>query len=210
MTPESLSSALGRLDQHLRSLRPSAQMVFFAAVGSTLIAFFALITQNRIEANERTRVLQAFYEVLPNSQGMTLGSPSDIELMDPSVQIYPVMENDSLAAFFIIATTPEGYNGNIRFAMAAQPDGTIIGVRVLDHRETPGLGDGIEASRSRWIFGFNGKRLDDPSPAAWSVRKDGGAFDQFTGATITPRALVKGIHNALAALENYRRHSRQD
>jgi electron transport complex protein RnfG len=185
-------------------------MVFFAAVGSTLIAFFVLITQNRIEANERTRILQAFHEVLPNSQGMTLDSPSESELTDPSVRIYPVMENGDLIAFFIIATTPEGYNGNIRFAMATHPDGAIIGVRVLDHRETPGLGDGIEASRSRWIFGFNGKRLDDPSPAAWAVRKDGGAFDQFTGATITPRALVKGIHNALAVLENYRHHSRQD
>jgi len=85
--------------------------------------------------------------------------------------------------------------------MAVRPDGHIVGVRVLRHRETPGLGDWIEITRSTWIRAFEEKSLADPLEMLWRVKKDGGVFDQFTGATITPRAVVKGVHDALKTLK---------
>jgi electron transport complex protein RnfG len=75
---------------------------------------------------------------------------------------------------------------------------------VLSHRETPGLGDDIEAARSNWIDGFLGKSLQNPSAGGWRVRRDGGEFDQFTGATITPRAVVAAVHRGLIFFDRYR------
>jgi electron transport complex protein RnfG len=90
-----------------------------------------------------------------------------------------------------------GYSGKIRVLMGIAPDGTLLGVRVLSHTETPGLGDKIEAAKGDWIFGFAGKSLSDPGPEGWKVKRDGGVFDQFSGATITPRAVVKTIYRGL-------------
>ena len=95
------------------------------------------------------------------------------------------------------AVAPDGYSGPIRLLVGVNADGTVAGVRVLSHRETPGLGDPIDAARSDWIHGFEGRALDDPPAAAWTVRKDGGAFDEFTGATITPRAVVHAVRRVL-------------
>ncbi len=83
-------------------------------------------------------------------------------------------------------------------------DGTLAGVRVINHKETPGLGDKIDASRSDWIKQFEGLSLENPSSAKWKVKKDGGAFDQFTGATITPRAVVRAVKGSLEYFKNHR------
>ena len=92
---------------------------------------------------------------------------------------------------------PDGYNGSIRLLVAINLDSTLAGVRVVQHRETPGLGDAIDAQRSDWILGFDGKSLTTPPRKDWKVKRDGGDFDQFTGATITPRAVVKAVKKAL-------------
>lgn len=83
-------------------------------------------------------------------------------------------------------------------------DGTLAGVRVIAHRETPGLGDAIDEERSDWIYDFKDKSLQNPSTDRWRVKRDSGAFDQFTGATITPRAVVKAIHNTLIYFQSNR------
>jgi electron transport complex protein RnfG len=97
-----------------------------------------------------------------------------------------------------------GYAGPIQLIVAIRFDGTLAGVRVLRHRETPGLGDKIEVERSDWIKGFAGKSLLDPPVAAWEVKRDGGAFDQFTGATVTPRTIVRGIKAALIYFDEHK------
>ena len=79
-----------------------------------------------------------------------------------------------------------------------------VGVRVLSHQETPGLGDNIDMRRSDWILGFNGRSLIHPDESGWKVKRDGGIFDQFTSATITPRAVVKAVHNTLLFFQQYR------
>ena len=95
------------------------------------------------------------------------------------------------------AIAPDGYNGRIHLLVGVYVDGRIAGVRVVKHAETPGLGDAIEVRKSSWILGFDGKSLDRPEPTRWAVRRDGGEFDQLTGATITRRAVVAAVRNTL-------------
>ena len=115
--------------------------------------------------------------------------------------VYRWRQNGELAGFIVETTAPNGYSGNIDLIVALTPDGTILGSRVLDHKETPGLGDKIEARRSPWIFSFSGKTVTDDNASKWAVRKDGGDFDQFTGATITPRAVIQAVRNAALLIQ---------
>ena len=95
------------------------------------------------------------------------------------------------------AIAPDGYGGDIHVLVAVKSDGSLAGVRVLAHKETPGLGDLIDEDKSKWIFSFNGLSLGNPPEKQWKVKRDGGSFDQFTGATITPRAVVKAVKKVL-------------
>jgi electron transport complex protein RnfG len=111
--------------------------------------------------------------------------------------IYRARKNGQPVAAIFTVTATGGYSGHIRLLVGINHDGSLAGVRVVEHHETPGLGDAIEAQRSDWILGFEGKSLENPLPENWKVKRDGGEFDQFTGATITPRAVVKGVKNTL-------------
>jgi electron transport complex protein RnfG len=107
-------------------------------------------------------------------------------------------------AAVLASIAPDGYAGTIKLLVGINYDGSIAGVRVVSHKETPGLGDAIEAERSDWILGFNGHSLREPGEERWKVKKDGGIFDQFSGATITPRAIVAAVHNTLSYYQNNR------
>lgn len=111
-------------------------------------------------------------------------------------RIYFAKKDENLTAYAIQATAPDGYSGNITMIMGIQPDGTVLGVRTLAHQETPGLGDKIEIRISDWIYSFNNQRYSLATDANWAVKKDGGQFDQFTGATITPRAVVNVVRQS--------------
>jgi len=112
------------------------------------------------------------------------------------VEVYPAKSHGVLRAVAFQVTTI-GYGGPILLIMGVDRAGNILGVRVLNHKETPGLADKIEIGKSNWITHFDGASLDNTTKAQWHVKKDGGKFDQFTGATITPRAMVRGIHSGL-------------
>ena len=99
------------------------------------------------------------------------------------------------------ATARDGYSGDIRTLVGVRSDGSVAGVRVVAHKETPGLGDKVDLRKSPWILGFNDRSLDNPALSQWSVSKDGGAFDQFTGATVTPRAVILATRRALEYAE---------
>jgi len=118
-----------------------------------------------------------------------------------SVPVFRARKDGKPVALAITPVAPDGYVGPIKLLVAISVDGTILGVRVLSHHETPGLGDAIEEKRSNWVLGFNGHSLSNPEDKGWHVRRDGGQFDQFTGATITPRAVVKAVHKALKFYE---------
>ena len=113
------------------------------------------------------------------------------------VTVYRAIKQGVPVAALFIVTAPDGYSGKIRMVVGVRADQTLAGVRVLEQHETPGLGDKIDADKHDWILGFADKSLQNPAPNQWAVRKDGGEFDQFTGATITPRAVVGAVKRTL-------------
>ncbi len=177
---------------------------FFSVIGTSLVTFTQQETLDRIAANERKVLLRNLYALLPpekldNDIAMDTMEilPSSLLGTDrPSIVYRARLQGDPVAVI-LNAIAPEGYNGDIHLLIGIFEDGSLAGVRVVKHSETPGLGDAIEIRKSDWILGFNGKSLGNPEPELWQVRRDGGSFDQVTGATITPRAIVKAVKNAL-------------
>lgn len=181
----------------------------FAVAGTTMVAVTHHNTAERIEQNEREFLLRTLNELVPSSaydnalpeDTITVTSKELLGTSDP-VTVYRARKDGEPVAAILAPVAPDGYNGDIRLLVAIDHDTReITGVRVIAHRETPGLGDGIEAEKSAWIKVFKGHSLGDPDELGWHVEKDGGIFDQFTGATITPRAVVKAVHNSLKYYE---------
>jgi len=182
----------------------AAFLFLFAVIGSGLVAFTHDNTAERIAENQRRALLRSLNELIPKDQydndvyaDILYVHNSELLGTDEAVPVYRARKGGWPVAVVLAPVAPDGYNGNIRLLVAIRLDGTLAGVRVLAHRETPGLGDNIEADRSDWILGFTGKSLNNPKQDRWKVKRDGGAFDQFTGATITPRAVVKAVKNTL-------------
>jgi electron transport complex protein RnfG len=112
-------------------------------------------------------------------------------------RIYIARQQGVAVAVIIPVTAPDGYSGEIDLIVGVNADGSIAGVRALRHKETPGLGDKVDLNKSDWILGFNGRSLGNPELSGWAVKKDKGIYDQFTGATITPRAVVAATLRAI-------------
>lgn len=127
---------------------------------------------------------------------VTLPNPDAKEAKNQQIKVYRARKN-GLVVGVVYEIIAYGYAGAINLIMAVNRDGQIAGVRVVSHKETPGLGDKIEVEKGDWILKFNGLSLENPDAKGWHVKKDGGQFDQFTGATITPRAIVKAIKEGL-------------
>jgi electron transport complex protein RnfG len=171
----------------------------FAIAGSTLVAFTHQQTIDRILENKRLALLKELSKLVPAntidndivSDTLKISAPDQLGQAESTVYIGR-LQGQPVAAVFEVRTV-RGYNGEINLLVAVKADGTLGGVRVINHRETPGLGDKIDESRSDWILAFNGKSLNNPDSKRWAVKRDGGDFDQFTGATITPRAVVAAV-----------------
>lgn len=133
---------------------------------------------------------------LPQADSRRLG-------IDSGAHVYLAKKGGATIAAVLETTAPDGYAGAIKLLVAVGRDGSAQGVRVVTHKETPGLGDYIDVAKSNWIHQFDGKSLSQPSPERWKVRKDGGDFDANAGATISPRAVVRAVKGALEyAAEN--------
>ncbi|RLK48597.1 electron transport complex protein RnfG [Alkalispirillum mobile] len=182
----------------------------FAAAGTTLVVITHEFTAERIADEREATLLQRLNEVLPahlydnalhedtrQVPGDALGRPGE------SLTVYRAWQGNEPVAAILTVVAPDGYNGQIRLLMGVMLDGTLTGVRVVQHQETPGLGDLIEADRSDWIHDFAGRRLGDPPAERWTVERDGGDFDQFTGATVTPRAVVHAVRRGLEWFERH-------
>jgi electron transport complex protein RnfG len=183
----------------------------FAVAGTTLVALTEHATVGAIEENERAVLLRNLHALLPPQElnndiaADTLQlPPSPLLGTDSASLAYRARRDGEPVAVVFNSIAPNGYNGSIHLLVGVYVDGSLAGVRVVRHSETPGLGDAIEKRKSDWIDVFEGKSLTDPGPAGWRVKRDGGEFDQLTGATITPRAVVEAVHNALLY---YRRHA---
>ena len=189
---------------------------------SILLGLFAVamaaglaITENatREQRAESLRKVQsqALEEIIPASahdnslldDTLTTADSEFLKLKEPST-IHIARKDGAVIAFILPARSPDGYAGTIDLIVGIRVDGTLAGVRVIRHGETPGLGDKIDLNKNDWILGFNGKSLENPAPELWKVKKDKGVFDQFTGATITPRAVVGAVRNALVYFQKHR------
>ncbi len=172
-----------------------------ATVGS--VAVLQQATAERIAKAEREAQVRALSEILPQGSYDNHLLDNSLELHDPLLgskapqTAYIALKDDQPSAIILRATAPDGYSGAIHLLIGIQANGQLAGVRVLSHKETPGLGDKIELAKSAWIRSFDGKSLTHPKDEGWAVKKDRGEFDQFAGATITPRAVVKAVHKAL-------------
>jgi len=123
---------------------------------------------------------------------------------DEPLTVYRARKAGEPVAAILTVVAPNGYNGSIRLLVGIRRGGSLAGVRVLSHKETPGLGDAVEAQRSDWLEQFPGRALGDPPLEDWKVKRDGGAFDQLTGATVTPRAIVQAVRRALVYFDEHK------
>jgi Na+-translocating ferredoxin:NAD+ oxidoreductase subunit G len=193
----------------------------FGVAGALLVSGTESQTRELIVHNERMALLKQLYELVPQAEidndflahPLTLHAPEFLGAGDTLA--YLGVRQGQLAAIVFEATIPNGYAGPILMLVAVDSTGALKGVRVVSHSETPGLGDKVDLQRSDWVLGFNGKSLGNPEESRWKVKKDGGAFDQFTGATVTPRAIVDSVRKVLlyfdkqhqALFERYRDES---
>jgi electron transport complex protein RnfG len=185
-------------------IKSGATLTALAAVCTALVAFTHDMTDERIADNERAWLEQSLRPVLGGIEfdsnlgesRMTIEAPHDLPGSDDAV-VYRVYSGDAPVAALFAVTARDGYSGAIRLLVGVRADGTITAVHALSHRETPGLGDGIDRSKSDWIEQFSGRSLADPAAAGWRIARDGGEFDQMTGASVTSRAVVGAVNETL-------------
>jgi electron transport complex protein RnfG len=186
------------------ALRTAAIMLAFAFIGTLLLASVFDVTRAPIEASEKAARLSLFKEILPAEN-------YDNDLLASQVTIAPnallgnrlpsianvAKQQQQTAGVILEAIAHDGYSGDIKLLIAIRANGSISGVRVLAHKETPGLGDYIDIAHGNWIKLFDNESLEKTAAEKWQVKKDGGQYDYMVGATITPRAVVKAVKQAL-------------
>lgn len=178
-------------------------LAIFACASTGLVAVTHYLTKDQIKQQEQAQLLSVLNQVIPHAlhdnelfSSCTLVQAEELGT-EKAMPAYIAKINGEPSAIAIEAIAPDGYNGAIKVIVGMKIDGTILGTRVLSHQETPGLGDKIDLRVSDWVLSFAGKQVTDSNLDRWKVRKDGGDFDQFTGATITPRAVVKSVKQAV-------------
>jgi Na+-translocating ferredoxin:NAD+ oxidoreductase subunit G len=177
----------------------------FAMVAAALLVMGDIATRDAIAERQAEDLLASLSQVIPAAShdndllADTLTLPSD----QGEVTVYRALRGLAVTGV-AFETVGQGYAGPIRVLLGVGADGRVLGARVLAHTETPGLGDKIEAARDDWILAFDGKALGDPPESGWAVKKDGGDFDQFSGATITPRAVVEAVKAGLDLFAEHR------
>lgn len=182
----------------------------FAVAGTGFVAVTENLAREAIVENERRVLLRNLHALLPASKldndliadTLVIQSSRLLGTEDAS-QVYRArLQGEPVAAIFN-SIAPNGYSGKIHLLVGVYHDGSIAGVRAVKHSETPGLGDAVDVQKSDWVLGFNGKSLENPTRAQWLVKRDKGVYDQFTGATITPRAIVQAVKNTLLYYEQH-------
>jgi electron transport complex protein RnfG len=198
-----------------RPIRSIIYLVLFALAAAIALASVDRFTRERIAANElaeRLKTLNAVlqvddYDNQPHLDSITVVHP-DLLGSDEPLPVYRARRSGTPVAAVLTAVAPNGFSGEIRLFIAVYPDGEVAAVRVVEHRETPGLGDLIEHRKSDWIEAFKGLQtsdlLSDPLAPAWTLDRDGGDFDHISGASVTSRAVVKAVRDAVLYFSSHR------
>jgi electron transport complex protein RnfG len=186
----------------------AALLMLFAVSGAALVGLTFIETADDIKRNEELTLLRKLNTIIPAEAydndllaDTRMIKPQPLLNTDEDTRVYRARKANKNVAAIFSSIAPNGYNGPIQMLVGVYSNGRLAGVRIVKHRETPGLGDAVELSHSKWILGFDNKSLTDPDTKHWKVKRDGGIFDQFTGATITPRAVVQAVHDALLYFE---------
>ncbi|MDF2153867.1 electron transport complex subunit RsxG [Vibrio sp. CAU 1672] len=185
-------------------------LAMFACATTGLVALTQYLTKDQIQRQEQAQLLSVLNQVIPENMhdnalfnACTLVTAPELGT-NQAMPAYLASLNGQPTAIAIESIAPDGYNGEIKLITAVDNRGHILGTRVLTHQETPGLGDKIDLRVTDWILSFSGKQVTEQNEHNWKVRKDGGDFDQFTGATITPRAVVKAVKNTVSYVNTAR------
>lgn len=195
-----------------QSIRRSAiGLGLFAIITGGTIAFTQQLTEDRIQDQVARAEAAALYEIIPESQhdndllDETAVLPANDRLaIQGPVNAWVARQDGEPVGLILPAIAPDGYSGDIHLLVGIDLNGEVLGVRVTSHRETPGLGDRVELKKSNWVLSFEGRSLENPEPRGWAVKKNGGEFDQFTGATITPAAVVNAVEQTLVYFREHR------
>ncbi len=185
------------------ALRAGLQLGLVTILAVGLVVATHALTRDRIAASEQRARLEALQLVLPPAYHDNDPLADTVQVQAPAwlglglAEVRRATLRGQPSALVMDVEAPDGYAGPIRMLVAVDSQGRVLGVRVLTHSETPGLGDAIEARRSDWITRFSGRSLDNPVPAGWALSREGGEFDQFAGATVTPRAVVSAVKRSL-------------
>ncbi len=193
------------------ALRGAAVLALFALIGTALVAATYEGTKEQIAENERLALLDSLGQLVDASRydnnlledRIPLTADPLLGTSEPSYA-YLAKTAGAVHTVLLTPTTEEGYSGTINLLVGIDQNGSLVGVRTLQHKETPGLGDLIDLKKSDWILSFNGHSLGNTTESEWAVKKDGGVFDEFTGATITPRAMVRAVYNSLQYFKQHR------
>nr|WP_298409929.1 electron transport complex subunit RsxG [uncultured Halomonas sp.] len=185
-------------------VRGAMGLGLFAIVTAGVVGLTHSVTLERIASNRLASQYQALEEVVPAAlhdnalvdDTVTLSASEELG-QENTFTAWQARQNGNVAAVILPTITHKGYSGDIALLVGIKANGELTGVRVLSHQETPGLGDKIETRKSDWIKQFEGLSLGNPPAEQWTVKKNGGSFDAFTGATITPRAVVNAVQRSL-------------
>lgn len=190
---------------------PAAQLGLFGLIGVGVVSLIHFAGKERIAANQQRTLFNTLESLVPAREFDNNPLSDTVRIVDPRlsggapVTVFRARQQGQPVAAALATTAPDGYSGDIRLLIAVRANGTLAGVRVVEHHETPGLGDRIDRDKSDWIEGFTGQSLNSPPESSWLIRRDGGAFDQFTGATITPRAVVTQVRETLRVFRDRQR-----
>ena len=185
-------------------IKTGMTLSLIAAICTALVAATYQMTVDRIAANEKALLEQSlqpalsgvFYDGDVSESRLVIPPPHGLPGNDAAIIYRVFAAGEPVAALFAV-TARDGFSGSIRILLGVDISGVVTGVRILQHRETPGLGDKIESNRSNWVFQFDGRSIGDPVVTGWALETDGGDFDQLTGASVTPRAVLKAIRETL-------------
>ncbi len=182
----------------------ASAMIIFSLVASAALSVSYFLTKTPIEESDARAKRMFLNQVVPSNlydnnlvEDTISVEPNPLIGNKKNIDIYRAKKNNQVIAVIIETIAPDGYSGEIKTLVGVDQKDKILGVRVITHKETPGLGDYIEVDKSHWIKNFNLKSLDEMGEKEWAVKKDGGDFDYVSGATITARAVIKSTYKSL-------------
>jgi len=199
------------MNTRMSNFGSAATLATIAAVCTTLVAATHQLTATRIAENDRMMLEKSlqpalanlFYDSSVTESRLVLSPPHELPGSEPAV-IYRVYSGETPVAALFVVSARDGFAGPIRILLGVNYDGVVTGIRILQHRETPGFGDKIDSRKSDWVEQFAGRSLRDPQASGWAIRSDGGQFEQLTGASVTPRAVIKAMRDTLLYFDTHR------